>query len=76
MTTPAVRDTTHRCPGCNVPGVVRSRLACKPCWYRLPADLRNAVNGSFYHRQRNPAAHRAAVFAAMTWYREHRQATP
>lgn len=65
------RQTTHACPGGCDAQVPRHQLACKPCWFRLPADLRNAVNGTFYHRQADPRAHRAALVAATTWYREH-----
>lgn len=52
--------------------------ACKPCWWRLPADLRNAVNGTWraktYARRPDTrtaaaTAHRRAVTAAVDWYR-------
>lgn len=65
---------THACPGCGAPGVPRHQLACKPCWFRLPPDLRNAVNGSYHARARGAAgvrAHRQALTTAMRWYRDH-----
>jgi hypothetical protein len=71
----------HECPGCGQPGVPRSRVACKPCWLRPPADLRNAVNGSYYARTgaKRPderaiavRAHRRALSAALVWYRDDR----
>jgi hypothetical protein len=61
-------DTSHPCPGCKA-RVRRQRLACPACWRRLPKDLRNAVNGSFYHRKTDPGAHRRALMAAVSWYR-------
>jgi hypothetical protein len=63
-----VSDDTHGCPGCGAP-VARHQLACKPDWYRLPKPLRDAINSAYRHRERNPAAHRAALGAAMRWYR-------
>lgn len=65
-------DTTHPCPGCEQPGVPRQKLACPPCWARLPSHLKTAVLGSFYGRLGNPAAHRRAVTAAYGWYRANR----
>lgn len=73
---------THGCPGCGTQ-VRHSMLACKPCWWRLPAALREAVNGAW--RQRRMArgtgakaeatavhAHRLAVADACEWYRARR----
>lgn len=59
---------THTCPGCNTPGIAYHLLACKPCWWRLPASFRNALNTA--HRRGGPA-HRAALKAALDWYRRH-----
>lgn len=64
-------DDTHGCPGDCGARVPRHQLACKPCWYRLPKPLRDAVNGAYRHRQQNPAAHRSALAAAMDWYRRN-----
>lgn len=69
--------STHLCPGRGAVGVPQHQLACRPCWFLLPADLRNAVNGTYRARARTGtdfaavAAHRRAITAAMTWYREH-----
>lgn len=62
-------DDMHGCPGDCGALVPRRQLACKPCWFRLPAPLRNAINLAYRHRQQNPTAHRAALGAAMRWYR-------
>lgn len=62
-------ERIHTCPGCDAPGVPHHQLACKPCWFRLPSPLRNAVNGSYRQRSSNPTPHRAALSAAMRWYR-------
>lgn len=62
--------TTHTCPSCRKPGVARELLACRPCWYRLPKPYRDALNAA--HRRGGPA-HRAALKAALHWYREHPQ---
>ncbi len=65
------RDDTHGCSGDCGAWVPRGRLACPPCWYRLPGDLRAAVNEAYRHRSVNPAAHRAALADAMNWYRNN-----
>jgi hypothetical protein len=75
----------HACPGCGALGVPQQQLACKPCWFRLPHDLRNAVNGTYRAKSsarlpntRSAAvvAHRQALAAAMTWYRDNRKTPP
>lgn len=74
MTRP--RSSMHGCPGCGAL-VQRSQLACKPCWFQLPAWLRDAVNAAWRKRRAAPrddsavATHRAAVARASQWYREH-----
>lgn len=67
MTAP--KNDTHGCPGDCGAQVPKHQLACKPCWYRLPKPLRDAISSAWRHRQQNPAAHRAALGAAMRWYR-------
>jgi hypothetical protein len=62
---------THTCPGCKAPNVPQHQLSCKPCWFRLPAPLRAATNAAYHRRLANPAPHRAALAAAMRWYREN-----
>jgi hypothetical protein len=61
----------HPCPGCQAPGVPHSQLACKPCWWRLPKHLRDAVNSGYRVRVRNPRIHREALAAALAWYRDN-----
>lgn len=63
-------DDTHGCPGCGA-RVQRHQLACRDDWFRLPKPLRDAINSAYQHRERNPAAHRAALRAAMDWYRRN-----
>lgn len=62
-------SATHACPGCGRPGVVRSKLSCRSCWYRLPADLRRPISQFF---RRDPAKHRQALAAAISWYADNR----
>ncbi len=64
-------DDTHGCPGDCGARVQRSQLACKPCWFRLPQAYRNAISSAYKRRSQHPTAHRAALAAAMRWYREH-----
>lgn len=64
---------THRCPGCGKAGIARSRLACPPCWFRLPKDLRDAVRDGWKVRAVYPARHLAAVSDALDWYRRDRR---
>lgn len=59
---------THHCPSCQQPGIAYELLACRPCWWRLPKPLRNALNNA--HRRGGPA-HRAALAAAINWYRRN-----
>jgi len=61
----------HTCPGCGKPPGVPSHLfAHRPCWYRLPANLRAAIWQS-YRDQPLGDAHRAAMTAARKWYRNN-----
>lgn len=57
--------TTHDCPGCKKRAVPRHQLSCKPCWYRLPKDLRDRLNNAFH---RDPGDHLAAMTACLNWY--------
>lgn len=60
--------STHACPGGCGAQVPRARLACKSCWYRLPAAYRAEIRAAY---GRDARAHRDAVTAALAWYREH-----
>lgn len=64
-------DDTHGCPGDCGARVPKHQLACKPCWFRLPKPLQRALNQAFQRRGQNPAAHRAALAAALDWYRRN-----
>jgi hypothetical protein len=61
----------HDCPGGCGSQVPRHLFACKPCWWRLPADLRRPITATHGVDVR---AHRAAMADAMRWYREVRGA--
>ena len=56
---------THTCPGKCGAKVPSHRFACRADWFRLPADLRQAITDNY---RRNPAAHFAAVRDAVEWY--------
>lgn len=60
---------THGCPGDCGAQVPRHRLACPPCWYRLPAPLRDEVNAAYRARRSDPRRHSLALRAALGWYR-------
>lgn len=69
MTAPAKPRTTHTCPGCSKREVPRHQLSCRPCWYRLPKNLRDDLNNA-YHRG-TPEDHAAAMRACLDWYRDN-----
>lgn len=62
------RRPTHTCPGCRKREVPQHQLSCRPCWYRLPKHLRDAINAA-YHRG-SPDEHQAAMQACLDWYRD------
>lgn len=72
-------EPMHGCPGCGTQ-VRRSLLACRTCWWRLPAYLRDPINTRWRQRQRRPHdpaaihAHRMALVAALDWYKQRREA--
>jgi hypothetical protein len=61
--TPARIRPSPDCPGCGRPGVGYHRLACRPCWYRLPVGLRRALGAA--------PGDLALVAEAVQWYRQH-----
>lgn len=63
---------THDCPGGCGRTVVYEHLACRTCWYRLPAGFRARVWSSWRARADNPHAHLDAVTDACRWYDTHR----
>lgn len=64
-------DTQHDCPGGCGTRVNRVLLACRLCWQRLPAMLRDRVNATYRRRTQDPRAHRDAVREASLWYRNN-----
>jgi hypothetical protein len=62
---------THGCPGDCGAQVPRHQLACKPCWFRLPKDLRDDVNYACRRRAVDASSHRRALRAAMNWYHDN-----
>lgn len=62
---------THKCPGGCDTDVPRARLSCRPCWYRLPVDLRATLNEAYRARGAHTAPHRAALRDAIEWYRNN-----
>lgn len=57
----------HPCPGGCGRTVPRVLFACRQCWRRLPATLRQAVNHTYSNG--SPGAHHAAMAEASQWYR-------
>lgn len=62
------RAATHACPGGCHRQVPQHLFACKPCWLRLPYDLRQPISANY---RRDEAAHLAAMADARHWYREN-----
>jgi hypothetical protein len=60
---------THTCPGCHQRDVPRHQLSCRPCWYRLPPELRDALNAA-YHKG-TAEEHGRAMRACLDWYRDN-----
>lgn len=62
----------HACPGnCNT-RVPPRHVACRPCWWRLPAEIRKDITATY---RRDMAAHRQALQAAIQWYRDNPRST-
>ena len=57
---------THTCPGkgCQIQ-VPRHQLACRSCWFKVPAPLRRAINETYRNRSKNPDAHSANIREAI-----------
>jgi hypothetical protein len=67
VTAPRQRPT-HACPGCGKRQVPRHQLSCRPCWYRLPRDLRDRINDAY---RRDRTEHMYAIADAAEWYRQN-----
>lgn len=61
----------HECPGGCGTRIVRHMLSCRDCWFLLPGALRAASNAAFPRRLKDPAAHREALAACLSWYRDN-----
>ena len=61
--------TTHACPGGRGAQVARHMYACKPCWFRLPRNLRDAISNAWLRG--DYPAHRIAMADAAQWYADH-----
>lgn len=55
----------HDCPGDCGAAVPRYLFACRPCWFRLPIGIRNAVVDNY---RVDEAAHMRAMSEAFEWY--------
>jgi hypothetical protein len=49
-------------------------LACRADWFRLPAELRRAVQFTYREGAGGAAGHREAVRDALEWYRRNPRA--
>lgn len=65
--TDARRIPTHACPGCGREGIAHRLLACQPCWYRLPYELRRIIQ----RVRRGSVDHREAIQTALVWYHDN-----
>lgn len=67
----------HDCPGGCGAAVKRSQLACRTDWYRLPRDLRDAIDATYHSRAVESARdHRTLLAEALKWYRDHPRPAP
>lgn len=58
----------HECPcGCGVP-IPRARLSCPASWFRLPTEMRTAIQANY---QRDFLMHARAVSAAIQWLKDN-----
>lgn len=62
---------THACPGQCGTQVPRRHLACQPCWFRLPAELRDDINITYRTRRANPYSHWKAITDVLAWFRNN-----
>lgn len=67
----ATVDREHRCPGGCGATVKFERVACYPCWWRLPAPLRLTVQKTYNNRDVVPSAWHQAVNDAIDWYKDN-----
>lgn len=59
----------HACPGGCGAQVAYNRLACPPCWAKLPRTLQQDVTTGWARKNVDPLRHLRAVRAAMAWFK-------
>lgn len=59
----------HRCPGGCRSMVEYDRVACYPCWWRLPIEYRKNINDTYKNRDNVPSAWHQAHAEAAAWYK-------
>lgn len=69
-------EPTHPCPGGCGAAVPRTRLSCKPCWFRLPRPLRDEITGAYRVRRSDGLRHARAISEASRWYRANPLTSP
>lgn len=64
----------HRCKDKARPG----QLACRACWFALPAPLRAAINSTWANRKQNGmgAWSENVLQARIIWNDQHKERTP
>lgn len=63
----------HTCPGGCGAAVPKHLFACKPCWFRLPAEMRRPIIDNF---RRDDLAHIRAMGDAFDWYADNPRTAP
>lgn len=58
---------THRCPGCRAIDVSNARLACLPCWRKLPKPVRDKVYATSKMPLLDPKRQQALMAARRAW---------
>lgn len=64
-----VTDSGHRaCPGGCGRWVGHASFACRPCWSRLPADLRTEIKTAYRRRETDPGRYAVVAYAGREWF--------
>ena len=67
MSGAVMNEDTMDCPGCGKPNVSRALVACPPCWFSLPSELKAAV----YAFKIGTVGRMRAVGVCRNWLKEH-----
>lgn len=60
---------SHACPGgCGAVAVPDRMVACRPCWFRLPPEIRLDVWRAFRQHGTGSPGHHRALSAAYAWW--------